>query len=151
MTPAEIQGLVRYLETRAAFPRHVGLRIESLEPGRAIFSLEVSEVHLNGAGTVHGGVHASIMDSAMAVALLAQGLRAATANMNLTYLEPISGGKITCAGEVVHRVGRSAIAEARLRDESGRLLAVATASFRVTERDAEKPSSELSQTIPEAR
>lgn len=151
MTPDEIHRLVDYLETRAAFPRHVGLRIEKLEPGSALFSLEIADEHLNGAGTVHGGVHATIMDSAMAVALLALGLRASTANMNVTYLAPIVGGKIFCAGEVVHRAGRSAIAEARLRDEAGQLLAVGMASFRVIERDAEEPRKDLTPTNPEAR
>lgn len=138
MSAEEIQRLVGSLRDRAAFPNLVGLTIEKVEPGRTVFSLDVGDRHLNGAGTVHGGVHATIMDSAMAVALLALGLRVSTTNMNVTYLAPITAGRIVCTGEVIHRGRRSAMAEAKLRDEDDGLLAVAIASFRVMERDEDR-------------
>jgi uncharacterized protein (TIGR00369 family) len=135
MNASDIQQLIRYLESSVHFSRHIGLRIESVEPGRTVFSLQVAEMHLNGAGTVHGGVHASLMDSAMAVSLIACKLRVTTTQMNLHYLEPATRGRIVCTAQVMHRARRSAITEAKIHDEAGRLLASATASFRVFELD----------------
>jgi uncharacterized protein (TIGR00369 family) len=135
MTPEEIEELVKHLRRTVSFSNHIGLRIEEVVPGRAVFSIDVQEMHMNGAGSVHGGVHAAVMDSAMAVALIAHGLRVTTTNMNLTYLAAISNGRILCTGEVVHLGRRNAVTEAKMRNESGDLLAVASASFRIFERD----------------
>jgi uncharacterized protein (TIGR00369 family) len=135
MTPDQIEELVTYLRRTVSFSNHIGLRIEEVVPGRAVFSLDVQEMHMNGAGSMHGGVHAAVMDSAMAVALIAHGLRVTTTNMNLTYLAGISKGRVLCTGEVIHLGRRNAVTEARMHNESGDLLAVGSASFRIFERE----------------
>lgn len=136
MNPDEIRALVRHLETSANFPRLVGTEFGEVTPGRAVFHLDVRDEHMNGAGALHGGVHATLMDSAMAVALLAMGLRVSTTQMTVHYLGPLTGRRITCTAQLAHRTRRTAIAEARIHD-GDTLIAMGTASFHIagTERD----------------
>ena len=135
MSPGELQQLVEHLKTSVSFANHIGLQIDEVQPGCAVFHLEVAEMHMNGADMVHGGVHAALMDSAMAVALIAQGLRVATTQMSVHYLEPVSTGQLVCTGQVTHCARRTAIAEAKVHDEAGKLVAMASGTFRILERE----------------
>ncbi|MQA90999.1 MAG: hotdog fold thioesterase [Gemmatimonas sp.] len=127
----DLEALAIRLRESNSFPNHLGMEIGEIESSRAVVHLDVRPIHLNGAGIVHGGVHASLMDTAMGVALLAQGLVAATSQMNVHYLAPVSSGRLVCVGEVVHRAGRTATVEAKLKGEAGELVAIAIASFRL--------------------
>lgn len=154
MSPEEIERLHSYLHENVHFSRLLGLRIDRIGEGRAEFVLDIEQKHMNGAGTVHGGVHASIMDSAMAVALISRRLRASTTNMTLNYVAPVSGGRVRCVGEIVHLGRRSAVTEARMFDEDGNLLALATASFRIFDREGwvgGRPVAATSSTTTEAQ
>lgn len=123
--------LVRYFGEAVAFAGHVGVKVGEIKPGRAILYVDVEKFHLNGNDTLHGGAHATLVDSAMSLSLIAlTGSRIATAHMNVHYLGPLEGGRVTCRGEVVHRTRRTATAEGRVYDEEGNILAVATGPFR---------------------
>jgi uncharacterized protein (TIGR00369 family) len=132
MSDGETQRLREFFESSVAFPRLAGVEIDDIQPGRAVFHLDVGEQHLNGSGAVHGGVHATIMDSAMAVALIALGLRVSTTQMTVNYLGPVTGERITCTAQLTHRTRRTALAEARIHD-GDTLIALATASFHILE------------------
>ncbi|MEX2584565.1 MAG: PaaI family thioesterase [Gemmatimonadota bacterium] len=136
MTQIDPQQFAEHFRANVRFPNHIGLTVESVEAGRAVLSVEVGDIHMNGAELVHGGVHASLMDTAMAVALIGMGLHAATTQMNVYYLEPVTGGRLTCVGEVVHRSGRSATLEARVTNDQGKMVAMATGAFRIFSRPA---------------
>jgi uncharacterized protein (TIGR00369 family) len=148
VSPGELKQLVQYLKTSVRFASHIGLQIDEVEPGKAVFHLDIAEMHMNGAEMVHGGVHAALMDSAMAVALIAEGLRVATTQMSVHYLEPVKAGRLVCTGQVMHRARRTAIAEAKVQDEAGNLVAMASGSFRILDReqrpmpDAKGPSEQ---------
>jgi uncharacterized protein (TIGR00369 family) len=130
-----IERLVRHFEESVSFSRHIGVKIEDVKPGRAVLHIDVEEFHLNGAGTLHGGVYASLIDNAMGLSVLALvGVRTATIQMNVHFLGPVDGGRITCRSEVVHRTRRTATAEAEVRDSEGNLVAMGTGAFRVFEK-----------------
>ncbi|MDP8952635.1 MAG: PaaI family thioesterase, partial [Actinomycetota bacterium] len=63
------------------------------------------------------------------------GLRTATIQMDAHFLEPVSGGRITCRAEVVHRTRRTATAEGRIYDEEGNLVAIGAGVFRIFEKE----------------
>jgi uncharacterized protein (TIGR00369 family) len=97
-----------------------------------VVSIDIQEIHLNGAGTLHGGVYASLMDNSMGLGVLALvGTRAATIEMNVHFLGAINEGRITCHSEVVHRTRRTATAESKVYDSDGKLVAMGTGAFRV--------------------
>jgi uncharacterized protein (TIGR00369 family) len=111
----------------------VGMELVELGEGRATFALDPAERHYNPLGTVHGGVAATLLDSAMGVAVhttLDDGETYTTLELKVNFVRAItaSTGRIVASGSVIHRGGRVATAEARLTDAGGRLLAHATST-----------------------
>lgn len=99
--------------------------------GRIVFRAEPAEYHYNPLGTVHGGVAATLLDSAMGCvvqSLLPAGAGYTTLEIKVNYLRPItsSTGIVTCEGTIIHLGGRTATAEGRLTDAAGKLYAHGT-------------------------
>ena len=135
LSKEQLEHLARYFNEEVTFSRHIGARVERVEPGRSTISIDVEEIHLNGAGTLHGGVYASLIDNAMGLSVLALvGVRTATVEMNVHFLGAVNQGRIVCESEVLHRTRRTATAEAKVRDSEGNLVALGTGAFRVFER-----------------
>jgi uncharacterized protein (TIGR00369 family) len=105
----------------------------SVEPGTVVFEFTPAEFHYNPIGTVHGGMIATVCDSACGCAvqsLLPAGSYYTSLDLNVKFLRPVTAatGPLTCEGTVAHLGGRSALAQARLSDSSGKLYAHATSS-----------------------
>lgn len=131
----QLKELARYFDEEVTFSKHIGAKVEEVEPGWAVVHIDIEDVHLNGAGTLHGGVYASLMDNSMGLAVLALvGTRTATIEMNVHFLGAVNGGKIVCRSEVVHRTRRTATAESKVYDAKGNLVAMGTGAFRVFEK-----------------
>lgn len=131
----QLDRLARYFNEEVTFSKHIGAKVADVEPGRADIYVDVEDVHLNGAGSLHGGVYASLIDTAMGLSVLALvGVRAATIQMDVHFLGAVSKGRITCRSEVVHRTRRTATAEAKVRDAEGNLVAMGSGTFRVFEK-----------------
>lgn len=131
----ELDTLASYFNEAVTFSKHIGAKVETVEPGRACVYIDVEDVHLNGSGTLHGGVYASLLDNVMGLAVLSLvGVRTATIEMNVHFLGAVGEGRITCHGEVVHRTRRTATAEAKVYDAKENLVAMGTGAFRVFEK-----------------
>jgi uncharacterized protein (TIGR00369 family) len=109
----------------------MGMWITGVSEGRIIFALEPAEYHYNPLGTVHGGVMATLLDSAMGCvvqSMLPAGTSYTTLEIKVNYVRPITGktGTVYCEGKIIHLGGRVATAEGRLTDESGKLYAHGT-------------------------
>ena len=116
----------------------LGFDLDEVEEGRAVFSLEPGEHLYNPIGSVHGGVFATLLDSAAACALhstLPAGVGYTSVDLNVKFLRGITAttGRVTCTGRVVSRGRRLALTESTLTDGSGRLLATATSSCLIFE------------------
>lgn len=130
----EFSSLIEYFTNAISFARYVKTQIAAVEPGKADLFIDVEEVHLNGNGTLHGGVYATLLDNAMGIAVAALvRVRVATTQMNVHFLGPVASGRITCHGEALHRTRRTATAEGKVFDANGNLVAFATAGFRIFE------------------
>jgi uncharacterized protein (TIGR00369 family) len=130
----QLERLARYFDEEVTFSKHIGAKVEEVEPGRSVISIDVDDVHLNGAGTLHGGVYASLIDTTMGLSVLALvGVRTATIQMNVHFLGSVNEGCISCESEVLHRTRRTATAEAKVHDSEGNLVALGTGAFRVFE------------------
>ncbi len=131
----QLDRLARYFNEEVTFSKHIGAKVSEVEAGRADVYIDVEEVHLNGTGTLHGGVYASLIDNAMGLSVLALvGVRSATIQMDVHFLGSVSEGRIICRSEVVHRTRRTATAEAKVQDETGNLVAMGIGTFRVFEK-----------------
>ncbi|HEV2638801.1 MAG TPA: PaaI family thioesterase [Actinocrinis sp.] len=101
--------------------------------GRAEFSLTPQEFHYNPIGSVHGGVFATMLDSACGCAVhskLPAGVFYTSLDLSVKFLRPVSTatGRITAVGTVVHIGRRMALAEAKIVDAAGRVYATANSS-----------------------
>ena len=135
LSEEQLDHLARYFNEEVTFSKHIGAKVGEVEPGRSVIYIDVGDVHQNGAGTLHGGVYASLIDTGMGLSVLALvGVRTATIQMNVHFLGAVGGGRITCESEVVHRTRRTATAEAKVRDAEGNLVAMGTGAFRVFEK-----------------
>ena len=111
----------------------LGLDLDRVEPGRTVFSMLAEEVHENPMGTMHGGIVAALVDTAMGCALSSR-LEAdagfTTLELKTNYVRAITQatGRIYAEGTVVHAGGRVATTEARVHDSSGTLYAHATST-----------------------
>jgi uncharacterized protein (TIGR00369 family) len=111
--------------------RLLNFRLVEVEEGRAVFEVEPAEYHYNPIGVVHGGLAATVLDSALGCAVqstLPAGSSYTTVELHVNLLRPITAhtGKLRCQSHIVHVGRRIATAEAKLLDEAGKLYAHAT-------------------------
>jgi uncharacterized protein (TIGR00369 family) len=111
----------------------LGLEPFAFEEGRAVFRLTPAEYHYNPLGSVHGGVFATLLDSACGCAVhttLPLGVFYTSLDLAVKFLRPVTvaTGPITAEGTVVHLGRRTALAEAKITDAAGKVYATATSS-----------------------
>ncbi|MEQ9641322.1 MAG: PaaI family thioesterase [Alphaproteobacteria bacterium] len=112
----------------AAIGRLMDFTVKSVEEGRVVFAVEPAEFHCNPLGAVHGGLAATLIDSASGCAihtLLPPGVGFTTIDLTTNFVRPMTPGmgEVTCEGTVIHlgrTVGRS---EAKLVGPDGKLIA----------------------------
>lgn len=105
--------------------------LAELSEGRAVFTVEPAEYHYNPIGVVHGGLAATLLDSAMGCAVhstLPAGAGYTTLEVKVNFVRPLTAetGLVRCEGEVIHVGGRTATAEGKVLDAAGKLYAHAT-------------------------
>ena len=119
--------------------RWLALSLERVDRGEVDVAMDAQRHHLNLMGTLHGGMIATLADTATGLALrstLDEGSTFTTTQLAVTFLAPGREGRIVAKGRVVKRGRRFGYAEADVVDTEGRLLARATATFVVMpERD----------------
>jgi uncharacterized protein (TIGR00369 family) len=111
------------------------------ERGRVVFALDPAEWHYNPIGSVHGGVLATLLDSAAGCAVhstLPAGVGYTSLDLVVKFLRPVSlrSGTLRCEGVVLAAGSRTALAEARITDAAGRLLAHATSTCMILNPEA---------------
>jgi uncharacterized protein (TIGR00369 family) len=113
--------------------------------GHAVFRLTPREFHYNPLGTVHGGVFATMLDSACGCAvhtLLPAGVFYTSLDLSVKFLRPVTvrTGPISAEGTVVHLGRRTALAEARITDTAGKIYVTATSSCLLLRPDQQQSS-----------
>ena len=103
------------------------------ERGRVVVEMPAASFHYNPLGGVHGGVISTLLDTAAGCAVHStMGVGESYTSLDLTvkFLRPVTieSGLLTCEGTVIQRGRRTALAQAQLSDEAGRLVAHATSS-----------------------
>jgi uncharacterized protein (TIGR00369 family) len=113
------------------FALTMGMRLVEAKEGRAIFECEPAEYHYNPIGVVHGGLAATLLDSAMGCAVhstLSVGAGFTTLEIKVNYLRALTNqtGTVRAEGWIIKAGGRVAVAEGRVIDAAGDLYAHAT-------------------------
>ena len=101
----------------------LNMKIEHVEPGMAVVSMPVSEVHLNSMGAVHGGALFSLADFCFAVASNSHGRAAMAINCSISFYKGTTSGVLTARAREQHLGNRIAGYLMEITDESGALVA----------------------------
>src|SRR5580704_4439363 len=110
----------------------------SAEPGVVVMHSTPAFRHYNPIGSVHGGYAATLLDSAMGLAIhamLPAGTGYTTLEFKISFIKGMSKdtGPVRTEGRTLNVGRRAATAEARITDAKGRLLAHATTTCLVFE------------------
>jgi uncharacterized protein (TIGR00369 family) len=126
-----VQGLADGTLPLNTIAQTQGYDVVQAENGRVVVTVVPSDAHLNPAGTVHGGLSATLLDSCMGLAIqttLERGISQTTLEFKISLVRPITPetGLIKAEGVVLNCGRRIGTAEGRITDGKGRLLAHGT-------------------------
>jgi uncharacterized protein (TIGR00369 family) len=127
-------------ENTTPFNRLLGTRCLFRKEGKSRYELNVGPDHLNRRGVAHGGVVASLLDTALGAAVIssiAPEEWCGTLELSIQFREPVLPGTIAADGRMVRRGRTVAFAEGEIRDEAERVLATAHGVWTIWSR---KPS-----------
>ncbi|WP_206679991.1 hotdog fold thioesterase [Aeromicrobium phoceense] len=121
-------------DTNHGFLTTIGAHSPEAADGQATLTMDVDNRHLNAAGTVHGGLLATLVDTTMGAAILSlvEDETPATSQLTVTYLRPGKPGRLTVTSKVRKRGDRLTICESEV-EQDGKSLVHALATFALTE------------------
>jgi uncharacterized protein (TIGR00369 family) len=133
-----VQGLADGTLPLNTIAQTLGYDVTEAANGRVVVTAEPGAAHLNPAGTVHGGLAATLLDSCMGLAIwstLEKGLGQTSLEFKISLIRPITPGMgvIKAEGTVLNRGRRIGTAEGRITDDRGRLLAHGTTTCLIFE------------------
>jgi uncharacterized protein (TIGR00369 family) len=128
-----INKLIEMVNT-SPYPRHLRMQLVSISVDQAVVKLKTEQCHLQPFGIVHGGVLATLVDTATFWSVflrLPEDSGLVNIDLKLNYLKSISTGLMTAQGRCI-RAGRSInYAEASVKDKEGNLIAHGTSTLMV--------------------
>jgi uncharacterized protein (TIGR00369 family) len=125
------QKIIRGESPAPPIGRFLGMTLTTIEPGHAIFQMEVDERHYNPMGTLHGGLYCDLADAAMGyayAATLAEGDSFTTIELKINFLRAVRKAKLTAEATVVKAGSTLGYVECDVKDESGKLVARAAST-----------------------
>ena len=133
-----VQGLADGSLPLNTMARTLGYDVIEAEEGRVVVTANPSGDHLNPAGTVHGGLAATMLDSCMGLAIRStqgRGFNSTTLEFKISFVRPITPetGLITAEGKVLSVGRRVGSSEGRVTDSKGRLLVHGTTTCLIFE------------------
>jgi uncharacterized protein (TIGR00369 family) len=133
-----VQGLADGTLPLNTIAQTLGYDVVQAENGRVVVTAVPTNAHLNPAGTVHGGLSATLLDSCMGLAVqstLEKGFGSTTLEFKISLVRPITPetGPIRAEGIVLSSGRRVGTAEGRITDSKGRLLAHGTTTCLIFE------------------
>jgi uncharacterized protein (TIGR00369 family) len=128
-----INKLIDMVNT-SPYPRHLRMQLASISVDKAVVKLKTEQCHLQLFRIVHGGVLATLIDTATFWSVflrLPEDAGLVNIDLKLNYLKSVSTGMMTAQGRCI-RAGRTInYAEASVKDKEGNLIAHGTSTLMV--------------------
>lgn len=131
MTDKPLQDIRHFLTTVVPYWQTLGFELKEVEPGKAVFEGVVAPGLMQNT-VLHGGVLASIADSACAVAaisLLYPESQATTINLQVCYMKPVTEGRFRAEGRCLKAGKKVLFCEANIFDHQQTLVATASSQL----------------------
>ena len=114
------------------FAKLVGMQLVDIRPNEAVIELEMRDDLRQPSGVLHGGVTATLIDTAMAFAVrtyLTDTEPTATIDLTVHFLRPHVAGKASCTARVVRPGKRIFTVSADVVNEEGKLIATGISTY----------------------
>lgn len=128
---AYVEALLNTVNT-GDFPSHIGFRLAHIETDACRIELDVAQPHFQPFGIVHGGVLATLIDTATFWAgfmRLPEDAGLVNVDLKLNYLKAVTGGRLVADGRCLRPGRQISYTEASVRDERGDLVAHGTSTL----------------------
>jgi uncharacterized protein (TIGR00369 family) len=115
-----------------SFSKLIGMKLVDLRPDEAVIRIEMRDDLRQPDGVLHGGVTATLIDTAMAFAIrtrLPVNESSATIDLTVHFLRPHTTGTITCTARIVRAGKRIFTMAADVVNEDGKLVATAVSTY----------------------
>ena len=133
VNPAYVEAL-KTIVKKSPYPSHMRMVLDRIEIDRAQVVIRLDDCHLQPYGIVHGGVIATLIDTATfwaAFLRLPEDAGLVNVDLKLNYLQSVIDGRLTAKGNCL-RPGRSiSYSEAAVFDENENLIAHGTSTLMV--------------------
>jgi uncharacterized protein (TIGR00369 family) len=134
---ADGAALARSWLENSAFVGHLGIRLEEMDPGRAVLAMPYGDALPTLGNVVHGGAISSLIDTAAATAAwsgaeVPQRPRASTVGLTVDFLSPARGQGLKADARVVRRGGTGlCFCEVKVLADDGTEVALALVTYQL--------------------
>lgn len=131
MSNPTLHDLRKFMTTVVPYWQTLGLVLKEVAPGKAVFEAEVKPGLLQNR-VLHGGVLASIVDSACAVAAITMVFPesyATTINLQVSYLKPVTEGIFRAEGRCIKAGKKILFSEAQVFNQQNVLVCTASSQL----------------------
>lgn len=131
LSGTQVDRIEKALKT-VPFAKLIGIELEEVDAGEATLALDIREELKQNNGVVHGGAVASLIDTATAfaiISLLPPDERATTADLTISYLRPLTKGRMRAKARVLRAGRRLIVVSAEVLDDAGLLAATALTTY----------------------
>ncbi len=129
--PEYIQELIEIVNA-SPFPDHMSMRLLEVALDRAVLDLNTNRCHLQAFGIVHGGVLATLIDTATFWAVymrIPEGAGLVNIDLKLNYLRPVETGLLIAEGRAIRSGNSISYAETTVLNEKRELIAHGTSTL----------------------
>lgn len=129
--PEYIRELIEFVNV-SPFPDHMSMRLASIALDSAVLELNTGKCHLQAFGIVHGGVMATLIDTATFWSVfmrIPEGSGLVNIDLKLNYLKPVESGLLIAEGRAIRSGNSISYAETTVLNEKRELIAHGTSTL----------------------
>jgi uncharacterized protein (TIGR00369 family) len=131
--PEYIRELIATVNA-SPFPEHMAMRLSSIELDKAVLELRTAHCHLQAYGIVHGGVLATLIDTATFWAVymrIPEDAGLVNVDLKLNYLKPVENGLLTAEGRAIRSGSTICYAESNVWNADRDIVAHGTSTLMI--------------------
>jgi len=114
------------------FLKHVGFEIMKCEGEEILLKLSLQKEHLNTNLSLHGGVHAAMLETVQALVVrYFYKKKSMILNLNVQYLASVKDGEICARAKLIQKGYKTAITESEIIDQNNRIIAKGTGVYKI--------------------
>lgn len=132
INPERAKELLKMFNDSVSIARYFGMQLAFTETGNAVIDLPYNPNLTHARGGIHGGVYATLLDSAGALTAAVHhdsSCWLATSEMSVHFLLPAARTALRAIGTIIKHGRRQDVVEMKLYDENGKLVGHGTGTF----------------------